>query len=72
MDINRIDPDPLETQEWRDALGSVLEFEGPERAHFLLENLIDKARREGAPGIGVLGGLESAEERRRNLRSRKK
>jgi hypothetical protein len=23
MDINRIDPDPLETQEWRDALGSV-------------------------------------------------
>jgi pyruvate dehydrogenase E1 component len=41
------DPDALETQEWLDALEAVLEREGPERAHFLLERLIDKARRSG-------------------------
>ncbi len=42
------DPDRLETQEWMEALESVLEREGPERAHFLLEQLIEKARRSGA------------------------
>jgi pyruvate dehydrogenase E1 component len=42
------DPDTLETQEWLDALDAVLEREGPERAHFLLEKLTDKARRSGA------------------------
>ena len=42
------DPDALETKEWLDALEAVLEREGPERAHFLLERLIDKARRSGA------------------------
>jgi pyruvate dehydrogenase E1 component len=42
------DPDALETQEWLDALQGVLEHEGPERAHQLLEALIDKARRSGA------------------------
>ena len=42
------DSDALETQEWLDALETVLEREGPERAHFLLEKLIDQARRSGA------------------------
>jgi pyruvate dehydrogenase E1 component len=42
------DIDRQETQEWLDALDSVLRHEGPERAHFLLERLIDKARRSGA------------------------
>ncbi|HPQ25920.1 MAG TPA: pyruvate dehydrogenase (acetyl-transferring), homodimeric type [Gammaproteobacteria bacterium] len=42
------DVDPQETQEWLEALDSVLEKEGPDRAHFLLERLIDKARRSGA------------------------
>src|SRR6058998_1731639 len=42
------DPDALETQEWLDALEAVLEREGPERAHSLLEKLVDKARRSGA------------------------
>src|SRR5260221_3304077 len=42
------DPDGLETQEWLDALATVLEREGPQRAHYLLEKLIDKARRSGA------------------------
>ncbi len=42
------DIDPQETQEWIDALEAVLEADGPERAHQLLESLIDKARRSGA------------------------
>src|ERR1700741_2295500 len=42
------DPDALETQEWLDALEAVLEREGPQRAHYLLERLIDQARRSGA------------------------
>ncbi len=42
------DPDQLETQEWLDALEVVLEREGPERAHFLLEQLVEKARLSGA------------------------
>ncbi|MDO4693783.1 MAG: pyruvate dehydrogenase (acetyl-transferring), homodimeric type [Eikenella sp.] len=41
------DIDPVETQEWLDALGSVLENEGAERAHFLLENLVKYTRRRG-------------------------
>ncbi|MTJ02788.1 pyruvate dehydrogenase (acetyl-transferring), homodimeric type [Idiomarina piscisalsi] len=42
------DVDTQETQEWLDALEGVLDAEGPERAHFLLEQLVDKARRNGA------------------------
>jgi len=45
---HRPDIDPQETQEWLDALEGVLEQEGVDRAHFLLERLIDKARRSGA------------------------
>ena len=44
-----VDEDPVETGEWRDALGSVLAFEGPERARFLLGELMGEARRQGAP-----------------------
>jgi len=42
------DIDSQETQEWLDALMSVIENEGHERAHYLLEAMIDKARRTGA------------------------
>ena len=41
------DADPIETQEWLDALSSVLKNEGPERAHFILENLVKYTRRRG-------------------------
>jgi pyruvate dehydrogenase E1 component len=41
------DVDPHETQEWRDALASVVEKEGAERAHFLIEDLIGRAREQG-------------------------
>ena len=42
------DIDPQETQEWLEAIDAVLANEGTERAHYLLETLIDKARRSGA------------------------
>jgi pyruvate dehydrogenase E1 component len=42
------DVDPQETQEWLDSLESVLETQGAERAHFLLESLIENARHNGA------------------------
>jgi pyruvate dehydrogenase E1 component len=47
-DMMHQDVDPQETQEWLESLESVLEEEGVERAHFLLESLIEKARRNGA------------------------
>ena len=40
-----LDTDTLETKEWLDALEGVLAVEGPERAHYLLEQLVNKARR---------------------------
>jgi pyruvate dehydrogenase E1 component len=42
------DIDPQETQEWLDALESVLVHEGTERAHYLLGKLVERARRSGA------------------------
>ncbi|MGV7208840.1 pyruvate dehydrogenase (acetyl-transferring), homodimeric type [Oxalobacteraceae bacterium A2-2] len=42
------DPDSQETKEWLEALEAVLEQEGPERAHYLMERLVDLARRRGA------------------------
>ena len=47
-DMMHPDVDPQETQDWLDSLETVFEEEGAERAHFLLEALIDKARRSGA------------------------
>ncbi|HEY1726640.1 MAG TPA: pyruvate dehydrogenase (acetyl-transferring), homodimeric type [Steroidobacteraceae bacterium] len=42
------DLDPQETREWLESIDSVLRAEGPERAHYLIERLIDRARRSGA------------------------
>ncbi len=42
------DLDPVETQEWLESIDSVLTAHGPQRAHFLLERLIDYTRRSGA------------------------
>ena len=41
------DQDPEETREWLEALDSVLRREGVERAHYLIEQLVEKARRSG-------------------------
>ncbi|MGA7966950.1 MAG: pyruvate dehydrogenase (acetyl-transferring), homodimeric type [Gammaproteobacteria bacterium] len=42
------DLDPQETREWLEALSSVVAADGMERAHYLLEQLIEQARRSGA------------------------
>ena len=42
------DPDPEETQDWLESIDSVLRVHGAERAHYLLECMIDHARRSGA------------------------
>ena len=42
------DIDPTETGEWLESIDSVLAQHGPDRAHFLLNQMIDFARRSGA------------------------
>ncbi|MBW6494406.1 MAG: pyruvate dehydrogenase (acetyl-transferring), homodimeric type [Burkholderiaceae bacterium] len=42
------DSDALETGEWLDSLEAVIDREGPERAHYLLQRMTDLARRNGA------------------------
>ena len=41
------DIDPQETADWIDSLQAVLQTSGVERAHFLMEQLLDVARRNG-------------------------
>lgn len=41
------DTDPLATQEWMDALESLLHIEGPERAQFIIDQLIQTAQQSG-------------------------
>ena len=43
------DSDPGETQEWRDALASVLAFEGPQRAGHIISELIAETQLHGVP-----------------------
>ncbi|MDG1850996.1 MAG: pyruvate dehydrogenase (acetyl-transferring), homodimeric type, partial [Gammaproteobacteria bacterium] len=41
------DIDPIETQEWRDSISSVIKNQGMDRAQFLLKSLIDKSTESG-------------------------
>ncbi|MEE8427546.1 MAG: pyruvate dehydrogenase (acetyl-transferring), homodimeric type, partial [Woeseiaceae bacterium] len=59
------DIDPLETGEWLESIDSVLIQHGPERAHFLLNKMIDFARRSGAylpysPNTAYLNTISTA------------
>ncbi len=61
------DADPEETREWVESLESALAVHGPERAHFLLEQLIDHARRSGAylpyrPNTAYLNTIPTSKE----------
>jgi len=61
------DIDPVETQEWLESIESVLRARGPERAHFLLEKLVDFTRRSGAylpfkPNTAYLNTISRAQE----------
>ena len=44
---NEYDTDPQETQEWLDSIESIIESEGIDRAHFLIEKIISFGRRNG-------------------------
>jgi len=62
------DLDPVETQEWLESIDSVLRTYGPERAHFLLERLIDYTRRSGAylpfkPNTAYVNTISPGQER---------
>jgi len=46
-DILDQDLDPIETQEWTEALKGVINADGTDRAHFLLERMVDETRRAG-------------------------
>ena len=59
------DIDPIETGEWIESIDSVLAQHGPERAHFLLNRMIDFARRSGAylpysPNTAYLNTIQTA------------
>jgi pyruvate dehydrogenase E1 component len=61
------DVDPTETQEWLESIDSVLKTYGTERAHFLLERMIDHARRSGAylpysPNTAYLNTIPTGQE----------
>jgi pyruvate dehydrogenase E1 component len=47
QNVLKADTDAQETNEWLEALSGVVAQEGPERAHFLIEKLIESAREEG-------------------------
>ncbi|HRX90542.1 MAG TPA: pyruvate dehydrogenase (acetyl-transferring), homodimeric type [Steroidobacteraceae bacterium] len=62
------DSDPTETHEWLESIDSVLTHAGPERAHFLLERMIDHARRSGAylpfsPNTAYVNTISPGQER---------
>jgi pyruvate dehydrogenase E1 component len=61
------DIDPIETHEWLESIESVMRAQGPERAHFLLEKLVDFTRRSGAylpfkPNTAYLNTIAKAQE----------
>ena len=39
--FKHIDTDPRETQEWIESLKAILESEGVERTHFIIEKMIE-------------------------------
>ena len=47
QDPTHNDLDPTETQEWLDAIQAVLGADGPKRAHYLLERMIEATRQAG-------------------------
>ncbi|HEY4366130.1 MAG TPA: pyruvate dehydrogenase (acetyl-transferring), homodimeric type [Steroidobacteraceae bacterium] len=62
------DLDPQETKEWLESIDSVLKTHGAERAHFLLERLIDYTRRSGAylpfkPNTAYVNTISGVQER---------
>jgi len=40
--------DPIETSEWLESIDSVMKIHGPERAHYIINRMVDHARRSGS------------------------
>ena len=62
------DSDPSETREWLESIDSVLRAEGAQRAHYLLERVIDHTRRSGAhlpfkPNTAYVNTIATAQEK---------
>ncbi|HEY4530552.1 MAG TPA: pyruvate dehydrogenase (acetyl-transferring), homodimeric type [Luteimonas sp.] len=47
-DVLDTDPDPIEAREWIESMKAVIDADGPERAHQLLEGMVELTRRAGA------------------------
>ena len=47
QDILDQDLDPVETREWTDSLKSITQADGPDRAHYLLQRMVEETRRAG-------------------------
>src|SRR5688572_23158507 len=47
QDILEQDLDPIETREWVEAITAVIGADGAERAHQILERMVDETRRAG-------------------------
>jgi len=63
------DQDAQETREWMDALSAVIQAQGPRRAHFLLEQLLEHARQQSidlpfSATTGYVNTLEPEQEER--------
>jgi pyruvate dehydrogenase E1 component len=63
------DQDPQETKEWLDALSAVIDREGAERAHFLIEEILEHARQHSidlpfSATTGYVNTIESDAEAR--------
>ncbi|SFE29191.1 pyruvate dehydrogenase (acetyl-transferring), homodimeric type [Paracidovorax konjaci] len=63
------DTDQQETREWMDALSAVIDREGAERAHFLLEQLLEHARQSSidmpfSANTGYVNTIEPSQEAR--------
>jgi pyruvate dehydrogenase E1 component len=66
---NDTDTDAQETREWMDALSAVVESEGRDRGHFLLEQLLEHARQQGidmpfSAQTGYVNTIETGDEER--------
>ena len=48
MTDNTTDIDPVESQEWQDAIEDVIQRDGANRAHYLLDKAVQQARAAGA------------------------
>jgi pyruvate dehydrogenase E1 component len=61
------DLDPQETQEWLESIESVIRVHGAERAHYIIERMVDETRRAGihlpfSPNTAYVNTIGSARE----------